>query len=284
MTEERDEKVSQRYRELGREEPPRALDEAILAAARRPPRSLASRWTVPVSLAAVVMLSVTVTLMVREEAPEKLSIEPVARAPAPVVTETEKKLREADAPRAEAAKVAEAPKPPAPKAGEPKADLNAMAKQAPATSDERAKLMKEQVAQPPKEEARARPAERPSFVPDPAPASNRAASGGLASSAPPPPAAALAPPPAPAAPMAQRRVDEGARDRAESQVLSEATAKRMQDATETPEKWLERIAEMRLAGKHEEADKALAEFRKRHPDYRISEQMLQRVERRGMAR
>ena len=84
--------------------------------------------------------------------------------------------------------------------------------------------------------------------------------------------------------MAQRRFDEGARDRAERQVPSEATAKRMQDAVETPEKWLERIAELRREGKHDEADKALAEFRKRYPDYRISESMLERVERRLPAR
>src|SRR5437660_848445 len=35
MTDERDPKVSQRYRELGREEPPGELDAGILAASRR---------------------------------------------------------------------------------------------------------------------------------------------------------------------------------------------------------------------------------------------------------
>src|SRR2546428_12772750 len=35
MADERDPKVSQRYRELGAEEPPRELDQAILAAAHR---------------------------------------------------------------------------------------------------------------------------------------------------------------------------------------------------------------------------------------------------------
>ena len=32
-------------------------------------------------------------------------------------------------------------------------------------------------------------------------------------------------------------------------------------------------------GRHEEADKALAEFRKRYPDYRISDEMREKVER-----
>jgi serine/threonine-protein kinase len=51
-------------------------------------------------------------------------------------------------------------------------------------------------------------------------------------------------------------------------------------AVEPPERWLERIAELRKQGKHEEADKALAEFRRAYPDYRISEAMLEKIEKR----
>lgn len=72
---ERDERVSAAYRGLGREEPPAGLDAAILAAARRPRR----RWAVPVSIAAVVVLAVGVTLRVQLEHPEEA--EPVALAP-----------------------------------------------------------------------------------------------------------------------------------------------------------------------------------------------------------
>jgi len=46
----------------------------------------------------------------------------------------------------------------------------------------------------------------------------------------------------------------------------------------SPESELERIAELRRQGKDEEADRALAEFRKRHPDYRIAPGMLEKVE------
>jgi hypothetical protein len=56
-------------------------------------------------------------------------------------------------------------------------------------------------------------------------------------------------------------------------------AMREEARTETPEKQLERIAELRQAGRHEEADRLLAEFRKRYPDYRISEEMLGKIER-----
>lgn len=79
---ERDPRVAEGYRALGREEPPPALDAAILAAARR----RRSRWAVPVSIAAVVALAVGVVLRVQLEAPEvteRIAVEPkVMRAPA----------------------------------------------------------------------------------------------------------------------------------------------------------------------------------------------------------
>jgi hypothetical protein len=71
--------------------------------------------------------------------------------------------------------------------------------------------------------------------------------------------------PKPAPPVAvQRAPASGAMERA---------------SAETPEQQLERIAELRRQERHEEADKALDEFRKRHPDYKISGPMLDRVER-----
>jgi TolA-binding protein len=51
-------------------------------------------------------------------------------------------------------------------------------------------------------------------------------------------------------------------------------------APDTPERELERIAGLRAQGRHDEADKALAEFRKRYPEFRIAEEMRLRVERR----
>ena len=47
----------------------------------------------------------------------------------------------------------------------------------------------------------------------------------------------------------------------------------------SPEQLLERVAELRKEGRHDEADKALVEFRQRYPEYRISEEMLKKVER-----
>ena len=49
-------------------------------------------------------------------------------------------------------------------------------------------------------------------------------------------------------------------------------------AAEPPERWLERIAELRKQERHEEADKQLAEFRRRYPDFRIPAAALEKVE------
>lgn len=185
MAEHEDPELSERYRALGREEPPQALDAKILAAARA--RRGLRRWAVPLSVAAVIILSVTVTLqMQRERAqPENRGekrtapkIETRPAAPAPVE-------RKAEAPSASA--------PAAGRLSRESADREHFERAAPAAAEERARQL---------------------------------------------------------------------------------------GAAESPERWLERIAELRRAGRHDEADRLLAEFRRRFPDYRIPEATLKRVERR----
>ena len=75
--------------------------------------------------------------------------------------------------------------------------------------------------------------------------------------------------PAPAL-EAKRRLDEGARSASSLSAF----------ARQAPEQWLQGIADLRKQGRHEEADKELAEFRKRHPGYEIPPAMRERVERR----
>jgi len=283
MTDERDPKLSQAYRELGREEPPRALDDAILAAAHRAERThpapllspgvgrpARERWTFPLAAAAVIMLSVGVVMHLQQEQPGIDGIQSASERarPAPAAPAV-------PASPAPLGSVAEAPKAapkPAPQPEAPKPE-DTMIARAPAAA---------KAAEAPPQPAR-------EAVPEMARSEARGASAGPFVQA--PPAVASAPSAAPAAaaraparkPMAMQRAEEGMRDRADSaerQVLSEATAKRSQDAVETPEKWLERIADLRRTGRHEEADKALAEFRQRHPGYRIPDAMLEKVERR----
>ena len=49
-------------------------------------------------------------------------------------------------------------------------------------------------------------------------------------------------------------------------------------APENPDRWLERIAELRSRGRHADADRELAAFRRAYPDYRLTEVMRERVE------
>ena len=73
-----DDDISRRYRELPLEEPPRHLDDAIRAAARRAvhtrPAPLVvptgrQRWYFPLAAAAIIVLAVAVTMHVEREQP-----------------------------------------------------------------------------------------------------------------------------------------------------------------------------------------------------------------------
>ena len=79
-----DDTVARRYRELSREEPRAALDDAILAASRRAVAkpSLSRRWAAPVSIAAVLVLAFGVTLEMQREVPGIESAAPEKPAPA----------------------------------------------------------------------------------------------------------------------------------------------------------------------------------------------------------
>ena len=89
MAEQPDPKVSRRYRELGDEEPPRELDQAILAAAHRaadrPHAPLIApagrhRWYFAFGAAAIMVLAVAITVQLDRQQldPEAL---PAASAP-----------------------------------------------------------------------------------------------------------------------------------------------------------------------------------------------------------
>ena len=191
-----DPKLSQRYRELPREEPPRALDEAILSASRRAvaPRR---RWYVPLAAAAVITLAVAVTLHLQRDRPSE---EVGAVSPSMQVQEAPRAQAPGKAPQRSPPPLAAAPSTPAPAAAPAEAGKRSDAAAASA-------------------EARAR--DEP--------------------------------------PRAQSRMARGS-------------------IGQSPEAELERIARLRAAGKHEEADRALAEFRKRHPAFRLSDEMKAKVE------
>lgn len=140
-----DAKVSARYRELAREEPPRHVDDAILAAARRATASRPAplvapsgrrRWYVPVAAAAIIVLAVAVTVHVERQQPDfEVAEQQAAPVQTPVTEPAPKRdssVPPAPAPRAEARSPAELqesqtsssqPAAPAPKSAEPLAGL-----------------------------------------------------------------------------------------------------------------------------------------------------------------
>ena len=301
MTEsDREDEIRRRYRELAREEPPRALDDAILAAARREletrPAPLVAptgrrRWTVPVAAAAVIVLSAVLTLHVQREQPDaELGAPQISQAPArkdeagavaPRAEMQQEKLaaqpKEVEAQRERV----EAPKVQAQRQRAQEASPAKAAKPAQAPAGESSALASAPAEPKP-------PADPGRFSPDPGPVA----------AAPPPPASAPAPqtqmrqaapavppPPraadsadataaGPPAAVEERRAIGGLRDSARFD--TRALAKR-EAVAEPPEKMLERIAVLRRDGRHKEADDLYAEFRKRFPDYRIPEAMREQV-------
>ena len=228
-----DSDISRRYRELGREEPPRHLDDAIRAAARRAvgtrPAPLVvptgrQRWYFPLAAAAIIVLAVAVTLHVEREQPgEEIVSVPAAPATSPP------ELRAEALPE----KPQSAPQPERRRKTE-SADARERRDAAPPPELQKDAIVREQ-------------------------------------NAPSAPAPQAAPPPPPLGASADlRRSDEGAR----------AAASVSAYALQSPEQWLQGIADLRRQGRHEEADKSLAEFRKRFPDYRISKEVLEQLEKR----
>ena len=291
MTDE--DKISRGYRELPREEPPRHLDDAILAAARRAvhtrPAPLVvpsgrQRWYFPLAAAAIIVLAVAVTVhMEREQPAEEMLSSNTVTAPAGAQEAAP------PAPAAEPAAPVQAPS----RRFEMRDEARAQ-KPAPAPSgDERAKR---EAAAPPELQKAPEPAAAPAPPPPSSPTQDaivreQNAAGALMGRAdatkPAPPPAHAPPPqaapspqvaasaarPAPALEQkrrAERRSDEGAR----------AASSLSAFALQSPEQWLQGIADLRGQGRNEEADKELAEFRKRHPEYQIPPAMRERVERR----
>jgi hypothetical protein len=248
----RDARISARYRELAREEPSARLDAAILGAARaRAARPGVRRWAVPVSLAAVLVLSVIVTLRIHEEAPDLESgavspAEPKTKAATPAPAPAEAKT---------AGKIAtEAPR--LLKRSEPK--------QEPAKPQLRADMAKRSL-----EEREAAPfATAPAAAPAPAADAQAARPAGQSA------AGAVSVPPA-----AGSSADRMAASRAAPAPAPMAARERSEPAAfeESPEKWLEHIARLRGEGRDADADESLARFRRRYPDYRIPEAMRAKV-------
>lgn len=270
-----DDRVSRRYRELANEEPPPSLDAAIVAHARRAVLRPRSRWTGPVSIAAVLVLAVGITLRLQHEEPGIETSPPASHVPAPAVPapampapvepppETQAPLPEREAP------------PPPKRAEESRAKPARVAKEPPAPV-----LEKRERAQREAQDSEASRAAKNLAAPSGAPASPPVAT-------PPPPAAAsttVTPQSAPAAspftsqPASPARPMTAPTSAPAPLPLQKRSADvRSNEADAARDAELERIATLREAGRNDEADAALAAFRERYPRFLIPDAMWARV-------
>ena len=276
-----DDKLRRRYREIATEEPSAVIDAAILSKARQATGDGPSsgsleatrghprlqRWAGPMSIAAVLVLGIGVSLRMQLEQPGIETSVP-AGEPAPA---SEYSLPPSAEPLPDPAPAAAAPnaKPaPAPKAARQN-------RQDPARAPK--PFADEPVLERSRDERTTSPAvpaapSAPAFVPAPAQAPALESLPG----APARPAAAAS---------AQDAAAQGApppRAKREAAVPDSVGIRQLRKSiapqTEAdPDRELERIARLREAGSHAQADAALAEFRRRRPDYRIPEGMWERV-------
>ena len=334
---ERDAALTAIYKAAAPDAPPPALDAAILAAARRAagarPRSAGysfmQKLRVPLSIAAVLVLSVSLVTLMREEAPE-LAAPPRADAPvsaaklqSPVsvgesaVAPDRGLTDEAQPSKNLGLKPPQAALPsglgmqqPGFAERAPRARQDAALDRLPADAVAQAPLAKRREAIADAvdlrdtKEARLAGGQRKEAKPDALPELAQAPATAMARAEPAKSAPEFAAnPPAsvaagdsgaltlaenksrsgPAIASADR-IEPVSRERApmadaparqnvgQPSVRSSAPASKLERAVDlTPGKWLERIEELRRAGRLDEAKAELAEFRKRYPDYRLPE-------------
>src|SRR6185295_19391131 len=240
MADERDPRISQHYRELGGEGPSRELDQAILAAAHR----AAERQHAPL-----------VTPAGRHRWYFSLAAAAILVLAVGIALHVDQRPPDTSE--------AVATPPPAPEPQAPRKE--ALAKpDAPARAVDDVAVLQERRA-------------APQRAPAAPPASNEAKPSKESAlmkdrgDAPPAQPAASAP--------GERRAEVSSDAAAAAPAPLERAKTRLAARAETPEAELERIAELRRLGRDEEADKALAEFRKRYPDYQITAETRAKVER-----
>lgn len=249
----RDPRLDGAYRETPRQEPPRALDERIRTAARRAvdarPQSLsarrswASRWRIPLSVAATVVVAVTLSFMVQDEEARKSRVDTPIGSPVP---ETTPAMRDMEAKQAEPT--------PAP----------------PATIQKRGAAPE---ARGRADEVSPAPATPAQGTIQPAPSAPAAGAG----TAPAPFVREEQPQPrslpdTEAAPGLSR--DRALSDRPvgatrEAVPARAPAAPAAVPAQRPPEAWLEEIRRLKAQGREAEAAAELAEFRRRYPDFAL---------------
>lgn len=237
--------VSERYRAVMQDEPPALLDAAVLAASRReverPWQHM--RWHIPASIAAMLVIGVSLVLLVRDNEPPLSSF---------------------DEPAAEEAKLAK-PEPP----------------QLAMKVQPRQRVDSQREARPSRERSE-RPGHSPLARDETAAAQQNAESGAAAPSAPASPAPDLAGT-AETDELEQSRIDESSavRSRKKARAMADAApesrpraeALRKGEAAVPARDWLEKIEVLMRDGREVEARRQLLDFRKEYPLHPLPERL-----------
>lgn len=273
----RDARLAAAYRAGARQQPPERVDDAIRAAARRAvaagPRRSADRlrrWSIPLSLAAVVVLSVTLVTMMREEGadrwvndapsprvqPPGAVVDAPAQIPAPAPAQSAAQSM-APAPATPAAPAE--PRPSAPRAETPAPELRGQEHREQLAADVGSRKATAEAAALADAAAGARQDSAPRDAAAPRP---------LLRSAPASAPATLAETATAGAdkPAVAESLGPGAVSSAKAPP-AKAPGTLWQDLEGEPvAKWLDRLRELRKAGRTADMERLAAEFRRRFPD------------------
>ena len=282
MIEPRDEELSRIYRDAEALEPPQRVDDNILAASRRvagarprsAPAGFARRWGVPVALAATAVVTTTLALMVFERQSGLDTMAPAAPGAVRPAKVSPAKSSPAELPSAAPSLSAPVPRAaargdraePQPGKSAPSSERLGTGQPGFAADVPRApEALRKKETRPAPAAAAPSPGERAGAdQPAASPDAQRAPE---VRQAPRAPAAALA--------ADANTLRESALTLQRAGVISAPAGRvAVSEAKErTPEKWLEDIRKLRTEGKATEAERELAEFRKRYPDYILPEDL-----------
>lgn len=260
---ERDPGIERLYREAAGETPPAHLDAAILAAARREagarPRSIGPklrRWHVPVSIAAVLVVTVSLVVLMREERPMLMMRDEgtLLKLERETLEEGRRRIEEADAPPGQATH----------------AEAQQGSRQPPAAAPESPRRESRDDTKP--SAGMGKPMSRPEQAPPPGVAEERMASAKADTVA----AGKVAASPAtPSKPQAARSTA----DAPPAKPFAGGPMPRYVEQArppvwrgfekELPEKWLAHIEELRKQGRVAEAEEMLSEFKRRFPAHSV---------------
>ena len=265
--------LSELYRASAREEAPVSLDARILAEARtdlRSRRSRFSNWGAPLAAAAMVVVTASLVIAMRDDtafterstgdsgapqAPAPSLAPPQTAAPAESVSTQQAMKQRRDESQHKPNGASQTSRDRHAAVGEGRVEAPAAAPAAKAELTERP-------AAPPSPTSASTPLSAPKAR-DPAPTQDAPAAslpralGKLSDSSDPPT-------------RQQRAAESVERDRASTRSKSAAgneAAQRMEAATESPETWLERIVKLRNEGRIAEAKQSFAAFKERYPDH-----------------